>query len=176
MLENVVVRAANAKDIPSLLLLNKKWQKAALGNETGSGFLSGEITEDAFSVMIANNEVTVAEDSTGQIVAYQLISNTSNGIIISIHSNLVNSVEEKGLIAQNSRVGIGVQICVDKPYQGTGLKTKVFEQLRKQVAGKYDLLFSTVGKENERSYKAHKADGWDIIYETDTHYCILYRL
>ncbi len=176
MLENVVVRAADQKDIPSLLLLNKKWQKVALGNETGSGFLSGEINEDAFSAMIANNEVAVAEDNSGQIVAYQLISNTSNGIILIIHGDLVNSLEEKGLIARNSKVGIGVQICVDKPYQGTGLKTQVFEQLRKQASGKYDYLFSTVGKENERSHKAHKADGWEIISENDTHYCILYRL
>lgn len=176
MLENVVVRAAEREDIPSLVLLNKKWQKTALGSETSNGFLSGEINEEAFAAMVASNEIAVAENNTHQIVAYQLVSNASNGMIISIHGDLINTIQQKGLIEPGSHLGIGVQICVDKPYQGSGLKTMIFKQLLKQVSGKYDHLFSTVGKENGRSYRAHKADGWEIIYETDTHYCILYRL
>ncbi len=176
MLENVVVRTAGIQDIRSLVALNRKWQKAVLNGETGRGFLSGEITEDAFSLMATNNEIAVAQNNNGEIIAYQLISNTSNGSILTIHEALVTTIIEKGLLPRDSKVGIGVQICVDTSFQGTGLKTKVLEQLRKLAAGKYDFLFSTVGKDNERSYKAHKADGWEVIYETETHYCILYRL
>ncbi|MCD6010510.1 MAG: hypothetical protein K0Q79_372 [Flavipsychrobacter sp.] len=176
MLENVVLRAAVTGDIPSLVSLNRKWQKAVLDGDTGRGFLSGEIAEDAFSLIVKNSEIAIAQNDTGQIVAYQLISNTSNSNILAIHGGLVKTIIEKGLLPQGSNVAIGVQICVDIPYQGTGLKTKILEQLCKLATGKYDFLFSTVGKENERSYKAHKSDGWEIIYETETHYCILYRL
>lgn len=176
MLENLVIRAAKQNDVPSLLSLNRKWQRSAVGSDTSRGFLSGEIPADAFSAMIANNDIAVADDGTGNIVGYQLISNTSGGSIINIHGDLIEAITNKGLIPSGSRIGLGVQICIDSDYQGTGLRTKILQLLRQLANERYEYLFSTVGKENERSARAHKADGWEIIWDTATHYCILYRL
>lgn len=176
MLENVVVRAARQTDIPSLVSLNRKWQRGVLGSDISRGFLSGEITDTAFSLMIENNDIAIADDGSGNIVAYQLISNSSGGNIINIHGDLLTQIINKGLLPSDSKVGLGVQICIDTPYQGTGLKTKILELIIQLAREKYDFLFSTVGKENERSARAHKADGWETIWDTETHYCILYRL
>jgi len=166
------IRCADIGDIISLIDLNRRWQKTNL-ESLKNGFLSAEFGYDTFLALVQNKEIVIAEIE-GNIAGYYLVNNYSIDGILIRHQKMVDDLIAKSLIPINSKVGLGVQVLIDLNYQGIGLMDKMLHYLINLMAHKYEFLFSTISKENQKSLSAHIRSNWRVVDEIDNIYCIIY--
>ncbi|MEW7278778.1 GNAT family N-acetyltransferase [Aquimarina sp. 2201CG1-2-11] len=55
------------------------------------------------------------------------------------------------------------QICVDKEYRRQGVFRGLYQKMKEQLKGKYDLLITEVDADNLRSLQAHYAVGFEKL-------------
>lgn len=54
-----------------------------------------------------------------------------------------------------TRVFIYGPVCIDRAYRGRGLLRGLYETLRREVAGRYDIGVAFVADDNPRSLRVH---------------------
>jgi RimJ/RimL family protein N-acetyltransferase len=69
-------------------------------------------------------------------------------------------------------IAFSYQILIDKELHGNGFFYEAQNIYVQFFKTKYDLLVSTINKENLRSVNAHKKAGWTFIDTTDNYYII----
>lgn len=160
-------RLATISDTNELVRLNKIWQKPNLMN-TDNGFLSVEYDKPFFESVIENEDL-VSIIGCEKIIGYILV----NTIHLTDRINQVKSeyFEHKPENVQ-TKIAFGYQICIDKLFHGRGYFTKVQTELIDYYNKKYEILVSTVSKENGRSIGVHKKTGW-AFYDTLNNYYII---
>jgi RimJ/RimL family protein N-acetyltransferase len=164
---NIYTRIGEKRDIPYLVNLNKNWYKPNL-QDTNNGFLSVIYDDILFETIIANNDILVFVGEN-KVVGYVLV----NTVIITHHINKVKAeFFRQKPEAKNLKIAFSYQILFDKPLQGSGFFYVAKNQYVKHFKQKYDLLVSTVNKENIRSIKAHKNAGWTFIDTSDNYFLI----
>lgn len=166
------IRLAVIEDIEQLILLNKKWQRNLLGVNTMKGFLSGSFDVATFKRLIADKAVVIAMDGNA-VEAYMLSVNHINEGILQEHREVADSLKEKGIIKNDARVAIGIQTAVQEIFHGTGLISLVRNEFRQLLSNRFDYLFTTISKENHRSYKSATNFGWQIVGENEEHYYLI---
>jgi len=167
----VTIRPATINDTDNLVQLNHIWFKPNL-TDTENGFLSVTYGHDFFNSIIGNNDLLVFVDNKN-IVGYVLVNTVQ--ITNRIH-NVKAEYFNKRPNNLTKKIAFSYQILVDKTFQGTGFfykaQTQYFDYFRK----KYDILVSTVSKENSRSIAAHKKAGWSFIDTTNNYFLIEQQL
>lgn len=168
---NINTRIGIKQDIPYLVNLNKDWYKPNLQN-TNDGFLSVIYDYIFFETIIANSDVLVFL-SKNKVVGYVLVNTV-------IETNHITKVKTEFFRykpeSKNMNIAFSYQILFDKPLQGTGFFYEAKNQYVKHFEQKYDLLVSTVSKENFRSIKAHKKAGWSFLDTSDNYFLIVLSL
>lgn len=169
------LRLAESKDIQHLLNLNKVWQIEKLSEfEKLHGYLSVGYDSNDFEVFISNKEVVVISFKN-EIVGYYLLNNYRYTKKREEGLNVIKEMKTLGIIKENVRVGIGAQVVVSREHQGKGLSRKLLEGLCNAVNQKYDLLYSSLSKNNSKGYTVHTNEGWEILFESDnSFYVFLY--
>ncbi|MDO7886652.1 hypothetical protein [Hymenobacter cheonanensis] len=119
-----------------------------------------------------NQQVVVAM-AADEVVGYYLLNTVSTDGVLATHHQAVETLRQQGQLAPTDRVGTGAQACIDLPYQGTGLRQRLLQQLLKQVAGRFDYLFATIAKENTKAFRAHTGDGWQVRGENNQLYYVV---
>jgi len=57
------------------------------------------------------------------------------------------------------------QICIGKPYRGTGVFQGLYLEMRNQFKDNYDLVVTEIALRNPRSIRAHQKVGFQIIHQ-----------
>lgn len=161
------IRKGIKNDTINLVALNKLWFKPNLKNND-NGFLSVTYDSTFFETIIENDDLLVFERES-KIVGYVLVNTIFNTQHI---ENIKSEYFELKPQAKQNKIAFSYQILVDKILQGTGFFYTAQQEYFKYYKSKYELLISTVSKENLRSITAHKKAGWTFI-DTSKHYFII---
>lgn len=57
------------------------------------------------------------------------------------------------------------QVCVAEAYRGQGVFDGMYAEMRKQLAGEYDFIFTEIATRNARSIRAHERVGFQSVYK-----------
>lgn len=163
----IYIRQAKFYDIDDLVKLNNIWYKPNL-TDTENGFLSVTYEHDFFNSIIANDDLLVFIDRDN-IVGYVLVNTVQiTERIQSVKAEYFNKRPQN----LTKRIAFSYQILVDKVFQGTGYFYKAQAEYFDYFKKKYELLVSTVSKENIRSIAAHKKAGWTFIDTPNSYFLI----
>ena len=164
---SIITRIGVNTDLPELVNLNKSWYKPNLPDKT-NGFLSVIYDDIFFENIIANSDLLVFLNKK-KAVGYVLV----NTVIETLHINKVKAEYYRhNPEAKNMKIAYSYQILLDKTLHGTGFFYEAKNQYVKHFKQKYDLLVSTVSKDNIRSIAAHKKAGWTFIDTSDIYFLI----
>ncbi len=171
VVKQIDIREATYSDIDGLIDLNKVWQRDFLGVNTMQGFLSGSFDVDTFKRLIDDKAVAVAVDGDS-VEAYMLSVNHINEGILQEHREVADNLEFE-LVTNGNRIAIGVQTAVRVAFHGTGLISLLRNEFKKLLSDRFDYLFTTISKENHRSYKSATNFGWQIVGDNAEHYYLI---
>ena len=167
----VTIRPATINDTDNLVQLNHIWYKPNL-TDIENGFLSVIYEHEFFNSIITNGDLLVFIDSDN-IVCYVLVNTVQ---ITDRIKNVKNEYFNERPQNLTKNIAFSYQILIDKTLQGTGYfyqaQAEYFDYFRK----KYDVLVSTVSKENSRSIAAHKKAGWTFIDTKNNYFLIEQQL
>lgn len=172
ILTEIEIKQPNVKNINELVVLNKKWQLTSLNGNTKQGFLSGAFDEIFFKELITNEAIIVAYCSN-QIIAYMLTANHSNIGLLQTHKDKVVQLKNNGIINNNINVAVGIQTVVEAEYHGTGLIAIIRNEFRNMLKNRFQLLFTTIAKNNQRSFASATKYGWKTVEEDEHHYHLI---
>lgn len=172
ILTEIEIKQPEEKDIPQLVALNKKWQLTALNGNTNKGFLSGAFDEMFFKKLITN-EAIIAAFYNNHIIAYMLTANHSNMGLLQMHKDEVERLKSKGIIQNKLNVAVGIQTVVEERYHGTGLISVIRNNFRDLLKNRFQLLFTTIAKNNSRSFASATKYGWKLVGEDEHHYHLI---
>lgn len=162
-----LIRLATNNDTRELYELHKSYQKENLKNIT-NGFLSRCYSLSYFEKAIEKYDI-LAFDDNGLLVGYVLINTVENNEHLSSVTSLYSS---KNPSAKNLSVAYSYQILIVKQWQGTGFFSYATESYFRYYSKRYDILVSTISKENQRSLLGHLQNGWNIWHENDQLYFV----
>ncbi len=161
------IRKGLKTDTDNLVELNRLWFRPNL-ESNDNGFLSVTYDGTFFESIIDNDDLLVFERES-KIVGYVLVNTTINTQHI---ENIKSEYFELKPEAKKDSIAFSYQILVDKILQGTGFFYSAQKEYFNYYKTKYDVLISTVNKENLRSIKAHEKAGWTFI-DTKKYYFII---
>jgi hypothetical protein len=122
-----------------------------------NGFLSVEFTREQIEEMADHVGIIVARDETG-VAGYLCASacefNRSFPLIADMMQQF-NRIDYRGRSLTSYRVFIYGPVCIDRPYRGQGLLRGLYETLKQEVAGPYDVGVAFVAEDNPHSFRAH---------------------
>lgn len=171
IVKQIDIREATYNDIDGLIDLNKVWQRDFLGVNTMQGFLSGSFDADTFKRLIDDKTVAVAMDGNS-LEAYMLSVNHISEGILQEHREVAETLKPE-LIINGNRIAIGVQTAVRVAFHGTGLISLLRNEFKKLLSDRFDYLFTTISKENHRSYKSATNFGWQIVGDNKEHFYLI---
>jgi hypothetical protein len=175
MNENIQIRTAKIEDIPGLLQLNGNWLRNNRNGDTSKGFISGAFDEQDFRDMIGDRMISVADDSN-RVVAYMLSMNNAASDILTEHTEKAKEIRKNKTVDEQSRIAVGVQTAVEEQYHGTGLIVSVRKHFLKLLSDRFDYLFTTISKQNERSFKSATNFGWQVVGDSGEHYYLILKV
>jgi hypothetical protein len=169
----ILVRAATLADISNLVALNAKWQLTALQGDTQQGFVGAAFDETFFKQLIERREVIVAYDE--QLLAgYMLSVNNSDAGLLKTHKLEAEKLKANGTLLPTDNVAVGIQTAVELAYHGSGLIAIIRNEFRQLMSDRYQYFFTTISKDNIRSFTSATKFGWKKVGEEEHyHYLIL---
>jgi hypothetical protein len=171
----MTIKLATKEDIPGLLELNGAWLRQNLSGDTSRGFLSGAFDEQDFMNMVNDRMVVVAVDENG-VASYMLSMNNATLPILDEHIQVANRLKTDSKVSPDSRIAVGVQTAVREEYHGTGLIVEVRKCFLDTLRDRFDYLFTTISKQNIRSYKSATHFGWKTMGDNEEHYYLLLKV
>lgn len=175
IITEIEIKQPNEKNINELVVLNKKWQLTSLKGNTKQGFLSGAFDENFFKALITNEAIIVAY-CNNQIIAYMLTANHSNIGLLQAHKDKVVQLKNNGIINHNIHVAVGIQTVVETEFQGIGLISIIRNEFRNMLKNRFQLLFTTIAKNNQRSYASATKYGWKTVDEDEHYYHLILKV
>ena len=170
-IQETIVRTGTLKDLEQLVYLNKSYYKQNLEN-INNGFLSFSYNKVFFKNIIKNQDLIVFV-TKNKLLGYVLV----NSVIETVHITEIRN-EYFLKCPQNSsrKIAFSYQILIDKQLQSTGFFYDAQLEYLKYFKKKYEILVSTVKKENHRSISAHVKADWIFIDTTHDYFIIERKL
>jgi ribosomal protein S18 acetylase RimI-like enzyme len=131
------------------------------------GFLMAEYNLDFLKKMheAAASVIAVAE---GNVVGYSLVSLKTIRDEHPLVADLFNTIDrlpfQSKVLSESNYVVVG-QLCIGKEFRGIGLVDQLYQYFKDCYANEYEYLITDVAKANQRSLKAHKRTGFQVIDE-----------
>lgn len=167
--KHIIIRQAMLTDIDNLIALNKKWQLAALNGDTQKGFVGAAFDKDFFEILINRKEVVVAYNND-EMIGYMLSVNHSDTGLLKVHKEEAEKLKLNGTIDAKDNVAVGIQTAVELAYHGTGLISLIRNEFKNLLRDRYQYFFTTIAKENIRSYTSATKFGWKLVGENEHYY------
>jgi len=101
-----------------------------------------------------------------EIVAYALVMTRAHSDALAILRPMfdkINSLDFEGHALKDSSYVVMGQICIDKEYRSRGIFRKLYENMKQQLAAKFDYIITEVDDDNKRSLAAHARCGFQTI-------------
>jgi predicted GNAT superfamily acetyltransferase len=160
-------RANTEKDLEEILDLQGRnlpgqLTKAAMAEE---GFLTVTHTLSLLRRMNERCPHIVARVGD-QVVGYALCMHPDFSQEIPILQSMFREINSR--IKDQTFIVMG-QVCVDKPYRGQGVFRGLYQTMKEELKGDFDLIVTEVDSRNTRSLEAHMAIGFRVIkkYQSD---------
>lgn len=162
-------RRATPEDVPAILAVQVA---NFIGNldeaERQDGFLSVEFTRKQLEEMADNVGIIVASDGA-RLAGYLCASSCEFNRPFPLLASMMQQCDEidyGGRPLASSRLFIYGPVCIDRSYRGRGLLRGLYETLKKEVAGRYDVGVAFVAGDNPHSLRAHVDGlGMDLVGE-----------
>jgi hypothetical protein len=162
----LVSKEEELKGIQKLQQQNLRKNLSAMEAEE-QGFLMAEYSFDFLQKMhkAAPSVIAVSE---GKVVGYSLVAlktiRDEHPLLADLF-NTIDRIEFKSQnLSQSNYVVVG-QLCVGKGFRGMGLVDSMYQYYKDCYASEYKYLITDVAQANQRSLKAHKKTGFQVIDE-----------
>ena len=129
------------------------------------GFLMAEYNIDFLQKMhdAAPSVIAVSE---GKVVGYSLVALKTIRDEHPLLADLFNTIDriefQSQDLGKSNYVVVG-QLCVGKGFRGIGLVDRMYHYYKDSYAREYEYLITDVAQANQRSLKAHKKTGFQVI-------------
>jgi predicted GNAT superfamily acetyltransferase len=123
------------------------------------GFLSAEYTAEELARMAEDVAVLVAAEGA-QVLAFVCAYSTTLGAQFPIVARMAarfGEIDFRGRRLAQWRVLVYGPVCVDPAARGRGAVRGLFEQLKREVAGSFDVGTALVAEDNPHSMHVHVA-------------------
>jgi L-amino acid N-acyltransferase YncA len=164
---NSVTRLATSSDIEDLLRLNHSWYKDNL-DSLDDGFLSVTFNQDFFELAVGNQDIIVF-DRNGSLLGYALVNTV-------METEFVQTLRSQYLELRPTHVAMKTaycyQIVTNLELHGTGFYQEMHPICVRHFKTKYEILVSTISKENIRSIHAHKKLGYTFMNTPHNYFII----
>jgi hypothetical protein len=131
------------------------------------GFLMAEYSIEFLQKMhdVAPSVIAFSE---GKVVGYSLVALKSIRDEHPLLADLFNTIDRLQFhsqdLSKSNYVVVG-QLCVGKGFRGIGLVDKLYQFYKDCYAAQYEYLITDIAQANQRSLKAHKKTGFEVIDE-----------
>jgi predicted GNAT superfamily acetyltransferase len=159
-MSEVDFRRAKPQDFPNILKLQSD---NYIGNlrieERREGFLSAEFTPDQVAEMADDIGIIVASQSQsvlGYLCGFRCDFNHQSPVIAKM-LQMFDRVYFQGKPLASYRTFIYGPVCIHRAHRGRGLLRGLYEALKKEVAGQFEVGVAFVARNNPHSLQAHVA-------------------
>ena len=108
-----------------------------------------------------------------QLIGYALVNTCITTPLIDEAHRLLQQLRQAGQLGSDVRVALNSQLCLAVAYRGRGLMPGLVAQLSQQLAPRYEALYATVHRQNARSMRYHRREGYRQVAETPERVCFL---
>lgn len=159
-MRDVKFMRATPRDFPAILKLQSANYIGNLSvEERAEGFLSAEFTYEQIAEMAGDIGIVVASDSQsalGYLCGFRCGFNHQSPVIAKMLDTF-DSVQYDGKPLSSYKVFIYGPVCIDRAQRGRGLLRGLYDALKKEVAGQFDVGVAFVARSNSHSLRAHVA-------------------
>jgi len=129
------------------------------------GFVTAEYSIECLQSMHDASPSVIAV-SDNKIVGYALVALKSIRNEHPLLADLFNSIDltnyQTKNLSQSNYVVVG-QLCVAKGFRGIGLVDRLYQFFKNAYSDQFEYLITDVAQDNQRSLKAHKKTGFEVI-------------
>lgn len=171
----IQTRIATIDDLEEILHINRKWQGDVVGTDPRKGFLSLTFEKEELKKIIQNSEIVVGIDLENRVVGYCSVNNFSD-VIPKFSGKKVEELKSRAIINPSLNIALGAQILLETKYRGQTNRETLLRFLIKTIRTKYDLMWTSVAKNNPIILRINKIDGWKIVDEDEERYYLTLEL
>ena len=173
--EVLIKTPSTMKEVESLTALNLKWQRANV-KTIGNGFLSGGHFPPSVFMKMAEQKDTVVGIYDDRVVSYYTVNSVIMDGVLANQRMKAEELKLKGFMPKQASIAVGVQIVVDKQYQGSRLAKFMLDCLVENTKDRFDYFYTSISKKNEKSVEAHKKTGWVFVDQDENLHHLIYDL
>ena len=161
LMDEIQFRRAQPQDFPEILQIQSANYVANLSLEDrADGFLSAEFTHSQIAAMAADLGIMVACDSKASVLGYLCgfrrdFNHQSPVVAKMLDSFATGEFEGRPLNSYNTF--IYGPVCIRRAHRGRGLLRGLYEALKREVAGEFEVGAAFVARNNAHSLRAHVA-------------------
>jgi predicted GNAT superfamily acetyltransferase len=160
-MQNIGFRRAVPEDFAAIVRLQSANYIGNLALEDrDQGFLSAEFTPEQISAMAGDLGVMVAADSKnsilGYLCAFRYDFNHRSPVVAKMLETFPRAVFD-GLPLSAYNTFIYGPVCIDRAQRRRGLLRGLYEALKQEIAGQFDVGVAFVAQTNPHSLQAHVA-------------------
>lgn len=156
----VKFRRAEPRDFPAILRLQSANYIANLSaEEQKEGFLSAEFSAAQVAAMAGDLGIVVASDAgslLGYLCGFRCDFDHGSPVIAKMLERF-DQIQYGGKPLSAHRSFIYGPVCIDRAHRRRGLLRGLYEALKREVAGRYDVGVAFVSRDNPHSLRAHVA-------------------
>ena len=127
--------------------------------EREEGFLSAQFTPVQIAELAADLGIVVASDSdsvVGFLCGFRCDFNHRSPVIARMIETF-DSAQYEGKPLRSYKIFIYGPVCIDRRHRGRGLLRGLYEALKREVAGQFEVGVAFVARNNPHSLKTHVA-------------------
>jgi hypothetical protein len=160
--------AASDEDLRQILALQRKNLEDSLdpAEVVEQGFVT--VRHD-FEILRDMNDAArhVVAVSGGEVVGYALAMAPAFETRIPILQPMfamLRQLEYQGRPLESYPYFVMGQVCVAKPFRGSGAFAGMYEALRREHSGTFEMVITEIAQRNTRSIRAHAKVGFELLH------------
>ncbi len=166
----MIYRSAELKDVPGILLLEKKYHKNSISEEDkADGFIGTFFSENKLKILIEEERGVAVACDGDRVVGFANSASWSFWktwpVFHPMIDDLPNIKYMDTALSEDNCYQYG-PACIDRDYRGTEVLLNLFECSRLLMRDRYPVLVTYVDKSNQRSFQAHSRKlGMQVVKE-----------
>lgn len=174
-------RSAEIKDIPGILLLEKKYHRDSISEEDKpDGCIGTFFSENKLKKLIEEEKGLAVACDGDRMVGFANSASWRFWQAWSVFHPMIDdlpNIKYSGMELSTDNSYQYGPACIDKDYRGTNVLFNLFECSRLLMKDRYPVLVTYVDKSNQRSFQAHSRKlGMQVVKEFEFHGNQLYVL
>ncbi|MCG8565248.1 MAG: hypothetical protein MI747_09220 [Desulfobacterales bacterium] len=166
------IKRADISDIPETLELHYRYQVDSIAPEDrADGFVTTPFTPEELRSLVEEEQgLFIARDAAG-VHGYAMAASWAFWSPWPLFAHMIQNLGQTTFLGQTLDTRNSFQYgpaCVDKAHRGQGLFPRLFEFMRRELAGQYPILVTFINQINSRSLAAHTRKlGLEVSREFD---------